>query len=252
MDRRSTESYQPGGPIPCKPAALCIEESWRELHIEGERRFPGHAVDETEAILFALAQAVEQRDQFTAGHCERLAFLAVALGVTLGLDQSDLLILYRGGFLHDIGKVGIPDAILFKPTRLTPQEWVTMKTHTTRGVEICRHLQSLQSVLPLIRSHHERWDGSGYPEGLAGERIPVLARVLQVADIYDALTSPRPYKVAFSTSRALDLLREETDKGWRDPEIMAHFFRLQKEVLQEIPGDGSSLAAMQNSLAQLV
>lgn len=252
MDRRSTESYQSGGPIPCKPAAVCIDESWRELHLESEQRLPGHALDETEAILFALAQAVEQRDQYTAGHCERLAFLAVALGVTLGLDHSDLVTLYRGGFLHDIGKVGIPDAILFKPTRLTPQEWVTMQTHPVRGVEICRHLQSLQSVLPLIRSHHEKWDGSGYPDGLAGEQIPKLARILQIADIYDALTNPRPYKVAFSASRALDLMREETSKGWRDPEMMRQFLRLHKEVLQEIPGDGSSLAAMQNSLAQLV
>lgn len=252
MDRRLTESFESGGPIPCKPAAVCIDESWRELHVEYDRRFPSHRVDEAESILFALAEAVEQRDQFTAGHCERLAFLAVALGVTLGLDQSSLLILYRGGFLHDIGKVGIPDAILFKPTKLTAQEWAMMQTHTTRGVEICRHLQSLQGVLPLIRSHHERWDGSGYPDGLAGEQIPLLARVLQFADIYDALTSPRPYKVAFSASRALDLLGEETVKGWRDPEIMMHFSRLHKEVLQEIPCAGSSLAAMQNSLAQLV
>ena len=252
MDRRLTESFASRDSMSGKPPAVCIDQCWRELHTENERRFPSQPGDETEAILFALAQAVEQRDQFTAGHCERLAFLAVALGVTLGLDQANLLTLYRGGFLHDIGKIGIPDAILLKPTRLTPQEWATMQTHTTRGVEICRHLPSLESVLPLIRSHHERWDGSGYPDGLSGERIPLLARVLQVADIYDALTSPRPYKVAFSSFRALDLLREETEKGWRDPEIIGYFLRLHEEVLQEIPSAGSSLAAMQNSLAQLV
>ena len=252
MDRRLTESFAYRSPIPSKPPAACIEECWRELHTENDRRFPNRPGDETEAILFALAQAVEQRDEYTAGHCERLAFLAVALGVTLGLDQASLLTLYRGGFLHDIGKVGIPDAILFKPTRLTAEEWATMRTHTTRGVEICRHLPSLESVLPLIRSHHERWNGSGYPDGISGEQIPLLARVLQVADIYDALTSPRPYKVAFSAARTMDILREETDKGWRDPEIMAYFFRLHREVLQEIPCAGSSLAAMQNSLAQLV
>lgn len=199
----------------------------------------------------ALAQAVEQRDRHTAGHCERLAFIAVALGVMMGLDSESVLALYRGGYLHDIGKVGIPDSILFKPGKLTADEWVVMRTHSIRGVEICAHLPQLHPVLPLIRSHHERWDGSGYPDGLSGEQIPLLARVLQVADIYDALTSVRPYKAAHTPAEALQVLKEETDRGWRDPQIIKLFFRLHEEVLVRIePGDGS-LSAMRASLAQL-
>jgi len=168
----------------------------------------------------------------------------------MGLEQASLLTLYRGGFLHDIGKVGIPDSILFKPGKLTAEEWITMRTHTTRGVEICRHLQSLQPVIPLIRSHHERWDGSGYPDGLSSEQIPLLARVLQVADIYDALTSPRPYKPAYAPAQAMRILEQETERGWRDPEIVNLFFRLHEEVLVGIQTGDGSLAAMRNSLAR--
>ena len=252
MAHRQIELLQSGVRFDGKPAVVCIQESWRELHLDPKRQFQTPPVDDTEAILFALAQAVEQRDQYTAGHCERLAFVAVALGVMMGLDQPSLLALYRGGFLHDIGKVGIPDSILFKPGKLTPEEWVTMRTHTTRGVEICRHMQSLQTVLPLIRGHHERWDGSGYPDGLAGEEIPLLARVLQVADIFDALTSQRPYKAAYSPAEALGIMEAETERGWRDPSIMKLFLRLHEEVLSEVQGTDASLAAMRNSLAQLV
>src|SRR5579863_7648662 len=133
-----------------KPMTTTIHESWTELSGLSKRHRPPFPNDETEAILFALAQAVEQRDRHTAGHCERLAFTGVALGVMMGLGHVDLLALYRGGFLHDIEKVGIPDSILFKPNRLTAEEWVTMRTHTVRGEDICRHLQSLQPVLPLI------------------------------------------------------------------------------------------------------
>lgn len=232
-----------------KAVMTSIEESWSG--ILGERRRTSFATDETEAILFALAQAMEQRDPHTAGHCERLAFIGVALGVMMGLDQPSLHALYRGGFLHDIGKVGIPDSILFKPQKLTAEEWVTMRTHTTRGVEICRHLDSLQPVLPLIRHHHERWDGSGYPDGLAGAEIPLLARVLQLADIYDALTSPRPYKPAYSPADALRILEQETERGWRDPELVARFLRLHQEVLSKIRSGDESLAAMRTSLSVL-
>jgi len=234
----------------CKPAAVCIQESWIELHVLPQRQPRAFPIGETEAILFALAQAVEQRDHHTAGHCERMAFIGVALGVMMGLEQASLLTLYRGGFLHDIGKVGIPDSILFKPGKLTAEEWITMRTHTTRGVEICRHLQSLQPVIPLIRSHHERWDGSGYPDGLSSEQIPLLARVLQVADIYDALTSPRPYKPAYAPAQAMRILEQETERGWRDPEIVNLFFRLHEEVLVGIQTGDGSLAAMRNSLAR--
>jgi putative two-component system response regulator len=228
-----------------------VQESWSELHVAAKRKPAAVPHDETEAILFALAQAVEQRDRHTAGHCERMAFIGVALGVMAGLEHASLVTLYRGGFLHDIGKVGIPDSILFKPGKLTAGEWVIMRTHTTRGVEICRHLRSLQPVLPLIRHHHERWDGSGYPDGLRGEQIPLLARVLQLADIYDALTSPRPYKPAYAPGEALRIMEQETERGWRDPELMGQFFLLHEEVLAKLHATDGSLIAMRNSLAKL-
>ncbi len=216
---------------------------------------PSFAVDTTEGILLALAQAIEQRDRYTAGHCERLALISVSLGVTLGLETAELLALYRGGYLHDIGKVGIPDAILFKPKPLTAHEWVTMRSHPARGEEICRHLASLQNVLPIIRHHHERWDGSGYPDGTSGACIPLLARVLQIADIYDALTSRRPYKPALPAPRALEILQEETARGWRDPEIVELFVRLHDRVMARIPalqaGANGNLDRMRESLANL-
>lgn len=181
------------------------------------------SLDEAETILFALAQSVEQRDKHTGAHCERLAAYGVALGRALGLARHDLLAVYRGGYLHDIGKVGIPDAILFKRGFLTEAEWDTMRQHTIRGEEICRPMRTLTPVLPIIRSHHERWDGSGYPDRLRGEEIPLLARILQVADIYDALTTSRPYKPAFSHDHAIEIMLEEARRGWRDPELVPLF-----------------------------
>jgi cyclic di-GMP phosphodiesterase len=233
----------------CKPqkylirARTCfIDDGWRKLlepEPEGEaasevEQNDEDTIDDTEGILFALAQAVEQRDHQTAGHCERLAFMGVALGMGFHLDHGSLLALYRGGYLHDIGKVGIPDSILFKPGKLTAEEWVTMRSHTTRGEEICRHLNSLQPVLPIIRHHHERWDGSGYPDGLSGEQIPLLARILQIADIYDALTNTRPYKLAYSSELAISVIQSETGRGWRDPEVVDMFLRLHKDVISKI------------------
>jgi response regulator RpfG family c-di-GMP phosphodiesterase len=206
----------------------------------GPQETAGTLIDEqssgsdTEAILFALAQAVEQRDPHTARHCERLAFVSVALGMALHLDRTSLSALYRGGYLHDIGKVGIPDAILFKPGKLTAEEWLVMRTHPARGEEICCHLKSLHPVLPIIRHHHERWDGAGYPDGLRGTQIPLMARVLQIADIYDALTSPRPYKSAYPVKQALHIIEKETQAGWRDPEIVKLFFQLHGDVITRI------------------
>jgi response regulator RpfG family c-di-GMP phosphodiesterase len=213
------------------------------------------AVDGTESILFALAQAVEQRDHQTSGHCERLAFMAVSLGMAMRFDRPALLSLYRGGYLHDVGKVGIPDSILFKTGKLTADEWVVMRSHPARGEEICRPMASLKSVLPLIRYHHERWDGSGYPDGLRGDQIPLGARVLQVADIYDALISPRPYKPAYSPEQSLQILKREAELGWRDPGVVEMFVRMHDKVIAKISeytaGADRSLQAMRESLRNL-
>src|SRR5574337_227888 len=183
-------------------------------------------LEHAETMLLALGRTVEAKDPYTQGHCERLAAYSVALGKRLGLPAEDLTALDRGGTLHDLVKIGIPDAILLKPTALSEAEWAIMREHTVIGERICLSLRSLQRVLPIIRHHHERWDGSGYPDGLAGEAIPITARILQVVDIYDALTTARPYKPALSPKTACDVLRDEMARGWRDPGVVEPFIEL--------------------------
>ncbi|HEX3682646.1 MAG TPA: HD domain-containing phosphohydrolase [Bryobacteraceae bacterium] len=200
------------------------------------------SLDDSETVLFSLAQSVEERDRDLGQHCQRLALMAAAMGLALDLSPSEILALQRGGYLHDVGKVAIPDHILFKPGPLTPEEWEIMKTHAERGERICSSMRSLAQVLPIIRHHHERWDGSGYPDGLKGEEIPLLARILQMADIYDALTTARPYKRALSPDEALDVLREEVAKGWRDPKLVETFSDILPMFRTPTPPDFSRLS----------
>lgn len=184
------------------------------------------SLEEAEAILFALAHSVECRDRDTGDHCGRLAALSVRMGRALGLPEKDLQALERGGYLHDIGKVSVPDSILHKRGPLTDEEWRIMRAHPVQGEAICRPMRSLANVLPIIRSHHERWDGSGYPDRLHGEEIPLLARILQLSDIYDALRSRRSYKRSMSHQQALLILRDEARRGWRDPDLTQVFCEL--------------------------
>lgn len=181
------------------------------------------SLDDSEMVLFSLAQSVEDRDPGLGQHCERIAQMCTAMGVAMGLPPRDILTLQRAGYLHDIGKVAIPDSILFKRGPLTEDEWRIMKSHAERGERICRNVRSLAAVLPVIRHHHEKWDGTGYPDRLGGEEIPLLARILQTADIYDALTSERPYKKAYSPDEAIAIIRNEAAKGWRDPALTDRF-----------------------------
>jgi putative two-component system response regulator len=181
------------------------------------------SLDESESILFSVAKSVEERDPDLGLHCQRLALMGAAMGIALGLPAIDILNLQRGGYLHDIGKIGVPDRILFKPGPLSPDEWEVMKSHCERGERICSCMKSLAPVLPIIRHHHEKWDGSGYPDGLKGDQIPLLARIVQLADIYDALTTERPYKRAYSSEEAIGLIHEGRDKGWRDPYLVEVF-----------------------------
>jgi putative two-component system response regulator len=212
------------------------------------------SLEEAETILFALAQAVENRDMGTSQHCERLAIYSVALGLTIGLPRRDLVALYRGGFLHDIGKVSVPDSILLGTGKLNEEQWRIMQRHTIHGVEICQPMKTLASVLPIIRSHHERWDGTGYPDGLRGEQIPLLARILQIVDIFDALTTARSYKPAYSKQEALDILEHEAAKGWRDAELVSLFVSMQSDAFLDSralieaawPELSSTLQSLQN------
>lgn len=200
------------------------------------------SLDDSETVLFSLAQSVEERDPELGQHCQRLALMGAAMGLALGLPPADILALQRGGYLHDVGKVAIPDHILFKPGPLTAEEWEIMKTHTERGVRICSSMRSLADVLPIIRHHHEKWNGTGYPDGLRGEQIPLLARILQLADIYDALTTVRPYKVALQAEQALAIIEEETARGWRDPKLVETFCDIVPMFRTPTPPDLSRLS----------
>ncbi len=180
-------------------------------------------LEHAEQVLFSIARTVESRDPNTGDHCERLVTLGKAFGQYLGLSRTEIRDLVWGGYLHDLGKVGVPDAVLLKQGRLTPDEWEIMKQHVIIGERICKPLRTMQGVTPIIRHHHERWDGSGYPDQLKGDAIPFLAQVFQVIDIYDALTSERPYKLAMSAEAALQIIAEETAKGWRNPELIGQF-----------------------------
>jgi putative two-component system response regulator len=208
------------------------------------------SLEEAETILFALAQAVEQRDPAMSSHCQRLAALSVMLGRALGLPPEDLTALFRGGYLHDIGKVSMPDAILFKKGPLTEEEWVVMRMHPLKGEEICRHMKNFWPVLPIIRNHHERWDGSGYPDGLEKNQIPLTARILQIVDIYDALTTARPYKLALSHEESLGILQEEVRRGWRDPALVDTFVEtLHNNAVDHVDELHISLEKMQFQLS---
>ena len=180
-------------------------------------------LDHAEKALFSIARAIESRDPNTGDHCERLVNLGKAFGEYLGLTRYQVRDLMWGGYLHDIGKVGISDSVLLKKGKLTPDEWEEMRQHVLIGEQICQPLRSMRGVIPIIRSHHERWDGSGYPDGLKEDEIPFLAQIFQLIDIYDALTSERPYKKAFTPTEALSIMMEETEKGWRDKKLMQQF-----------------------------
>lgn len=183
-------------------------------------------LDTAENLLFALARTVEAKDATTGDHCSRLMHLGMVFGRALGLDERELDALRRGSILHDIGKLCIPDSILLKGEVLTDEEWALMRTHAVIGGHLCAGLNSMRDVMPIIVHHHERWDGSGYPDGLAGAAIPFLARVFQILDIYDALSSERPYKEAMNTEQIIAVFEEETALGWRDPVLVQAFLEL--------------------------
>lgn len=179
-----------------------------------------------DSVLCTLGLIVENRDPYTEGHCERLASHAVELGRHLGLDEDSIVALRRGGYLHDLGKIAVPDAILKKGSDLTLQEWEIMKQHPVIGENICKPLKSLRLVLPIIRHHHEHADGSGYPDGIKAAEIPLLPRVLQVVDVYDALRTERPYKPALAHDQTAQTMREEAKKGLWDAELVNEFFSM--------------------------
>jgi len=186
-------------------------------------KFALDSLDSAENVIFSLARAIEAKDAYTQGHTERVSKMAVMVGERLGLNPDDTDALKKGGILHDIGKIGVPDGILNKPGKLEPSEFEIIKTHPDIGARICSKLNSIRNAIPVIRYHHEKMDGSGYPDGLKGAAIPVPARIMAIVDVYDALTSTRPYRPAMPMERALAILNDEADRGWWDKEILVEF-----------------------------
>src|SRR5438874_63617 len=189
-------------------------------------------LENAESVLCTLGLSVESRDPYTEGHCERLAQNASMLGRHLGLNEESIVALRRGGYLHDLGKIAVPDEILKKGSNLTPEEWVVMKQHPVTGENICRPLKSLRLVLPIIRNHHEHSDGSGYPDRLRKGEIPLLARILQVVDVYDALRTARPYKPVLSHEQSAITMREEARSGLWDERMVVEFFAMLEKQRQ--------------------
>ena len=189
-------------------------------------------LETADSVLCTLGLIVEGRDPYTEGHCERLSVRAADLGRHLGMDEDSILALKRGGYLHDLGKIAVPDEILKKGSDLTAAEWAVIKQHPITGENICRPLRSLRLVLPIIRHHHEHSDGSGYPDGLTRTEIPVLPRVLQVVDVYDALRTARSYKPPHTHAQAEQTMREEARRGLWDPELVAEYFSMLEQKRQ--------------------
>jgi putative two-component system response regulator len=183
-------------------------------------------LESAESLLLALGRAIEARDRGTDAHCHRLAHYATAVGRELALDDNQLRALYRGAFLHDIGKIGIPDAILLKPGPLTTDEFEIAKQHVVIGDRLCQGMRSLRSVQPIVRHHHERLDGSGYPDGLRGDQIPLLAQIMGVVDVFDAITSDRPYRTALSHTDGMAELKLEVGRGWRRLDLVSALDRV--------------------------
>jgi putative two-component system response regulator len=181
-------------------------------------------LDDTETVIYALAKAVDAKDNYTEAHTERVAGRAHLLGTIIGLDGEDLDDLHRGGMIHDIGKIGVPDAILLKPGPLDPEEMAIMRRHPVIGEEIARPLRSAAKLLHIIRHHHENFDGTGYPDQLAGDAIPLVARIVAISDAYDAMVSDRPYRSGMSHERAIAILESGAGRQW-DPGLVPMFIR---------------------------
>jgi putative two-component system response regulator len=211
---------------PVHPHELRARVGWltRLKHLTDE-------LDSAESAFMALALTIEARDPTTNGHAERLSRHAVHLGRALSLGDDDLHALRRGGYLHDIGKIGIPDSILLKPASLTACEFELMKRHTLIGDQLCAPLQSLRRVRPIVLSHHERLDGSGYPHGLKGDEVPLLAQIVSIIDVYDAITSNRPYRAATSPESAISHLRVEIAKGRLARHLVEAFLDVRLDAL---------------------
>lgn len=187
-----------------------LEESYLKLKVANRQ------------ALFGLAEAIEAKDPYTKGHCGRVAAFALVLAQEAGYPEDGLETLEFGAFLHDIGKIGVRDAVLLKPGPLDEDEWLHMREHPVKGYEIATQIEMLRPIMPAVRNHHERWDGKGYPDGMVGEKIPISARLVAIADAYDAMATDRPYKSALPLEECERMLRKQAGKMF-DPELVEIF-----------------------------
>ena len=197
-----------------------------------------HFTDELEhssRVFEGIALVVERRDAYTHFHGKRIGDYATHIGQTLKISEADLGTLKLAGIFHDLGKIAVPDGILHKPGRLTNDEFGTMKSHPTVGADLVRPMKTMERVLPLIRHHHEKLDGSGYPDGWKGTEIPLLVRILSIVDVYDAHNTKRPYKEAIPRAKCLEIMREEAGKGWWDRDVLETFAKILAEHPEPSP-----------------
>jgi putative two-component system response regulator len=203
-------------------------------------------LESTEAIMTMLGHIVEARDPYTEGHCQRLAEYATALGEALHLDSSDLDTLNRGAVLHDVGKIALPDTVLLKPGRLDRDEIALMREHPIVGDNLCRTVRSLERVRPIVRSHHERQDGRGYPDRLSGDDIPLLAQIVAVVDVFDALTTNRPYRAAMTARAAYEIMVKEAAAGWCPVKLAQTFIDLHRRKFAHVSFAQSTRRSVRN------
>jgi putative two-component system response regulator len=199
--------------------------------------------DSAEAVVFALARAVEAKSPYTHGHAGRVRGFALELAKAVGVDRDDRELLGKVALLHDIGKISVPDAILEKPGRLTVAEFDLVKDHTLQGAHIVEPLHSLRDAVPFIRWHHERLDGTGYPDGLKGDQLPSLVRILAVADVFDSLASDRPYRARMPLDLCLDILGENARSGGLDLDLVDCFSKIVRD-LTPLPPSRSGLEVL--------
>ncbi|MBE9505161.1 MAG: response regulator [Proteobacteria bacterium] len=185
-------------------------------------------LDSSENIIFTLALALEAKDPYTAGHSERVASLARSLAKEVGLPEDMQNKIHKAGILHDIGKIGISESILNKNTTLNGDEYGEVINHPSIGANICEPLKSLLDIIPMVRYHHERFDGSGHPDGLIGENTPLGARIISIADAFDAMTSARPYREAIEKGKAINIMTSEAEMGQWDPKLLSAFIKMMR------------------------
>jgi putative two-component system response regulator len=211
---------------------------WEALsRVQSILQLKSYIDNQAESVVLSLARSLEAKDPGTEGHSERLVGYALQFAESLGMSEDELGVLRLASLVHDIGKVAVPDSILFKPGRLTEDEMSIMRHHPIVGESICAPLKSFREALPAIRHHHERMDGSGYPDGLRGEQIPLDARILQIVDIYDALTTDRPYRKAMPREWALTVMMSEAHRGWLDLRLVNKFVHICRTFGFPLPGE---------------